>query len=602
MIPMPAGTYVSVIGSIRPGAGGQTRVLLMRHRLLGTERGIDVPILTYNPTPSYHDVRASLRRDGLLLPGSRVLNMHEDLRDRDLSGLPATESVARGPADGGDDRRDGEGRVWRRTMTPAGGGPPWWDYLRIDGTTYARTPVESTTGRVEAFGSDGSVLGSWQSLGGMWRWWTQLITPDAGHVFILSDSRHVAGQLSQIDDERFHVLHQIHNPHTVGRRHWTSEISRSYRTSMWSLARLDAVSTLTTRQRDDVARRFGGTDNLVVIPNPVERPTVPDPLPSRTPGRIVMIARLHQQKRLDRALGAFALLAAERPEARLDVYGDGPDRSALEARIRDARLTGRVVLHGHDPRAADQLWSADLAWLTSGFEGFGLFISEALARGCPVLSFDVPYGPREQVTDGRDGLLVPAGDVTALARATAELLDDRARLEAMREPARQAGARHGHEQFLDDWAGVVAGAVERKAHRTRIDGVRLDSVRLGLPRRWAVRRAVSLSAELTVSGAGDLDQAQLSWQAWTRTSPEPFDLPLSSSRTGGAWRIAGVVSPALLRTLSADRLPVHLRLLLVARNSAWQHELFAGRLDRGERTRIIRRLRRLVRRAAPVED
>jgi poly(glycerol-phosphate) alpha-glucosyltransferase len=587
MTAMPEGAYVSVIGGIRPGAGGQTRVLLLRHRLFAEHLGIDVPILTFNPRSDYDRVRQSLHDDGLLLPGSRVLNMHEDLRTRDLAGAEGTAAAPRPTATQTADKPDREGRPWRRTMTPDDGGEAWLEYVRIDGSPYARTPVDGGAGPVEVLLPDGTAAGSWPTLGGMWCWWTQLVTPSTGHVFVLSDSRFVAQELAAIDDDRYFVLHQMHNPHTIGRRHWTSEISSTYAESMEHLGRLDALSTLTVRQRDDVARRYGDTDNLVVVPNPVELPPVPEPRPTRSSGRIVVIARLHSQKRLDLAVDAFAVLARTHPDARLDVYGSGPEREALERQVEGHGLGDRVTFFGHVARAADELWSADVAWLTSAFEGYSLFLLEARARECPVVSFDVPYGPREQITDGVDGVLVPYGDVARLAAATAQLLDDRARLEAMRAPARAGAAAHGHERFLDDWADVVRGAVERKPHRTRIDDVVLRDVRLALPSR---RSDLALSARFDVVGHLDPFSTRLCWQAWTDRMPDPLELPADVTCEGDTWTIAGRADAATLATLTAHDRPVTLRLLLVSRNSAWRHELFSGSLTPdGPLKRLLRR-------------
>jgi poly(glycerol-phosphate) alpha-glucosyltransferase len=591
MTSMPEGTYVSVIGSIRPGAGGQTRVLLLRHRLFAQHLGIDVPILTFNPRSDYDRVRQSLHDDGLLLPQSRVLNMHEDLRTRDLSDLDGSPARPRPAAAQTADKPDREGRPWRRTMTPDGGGEAWLEYVRVDGTPYARTPVDGGAGTVEVLLPDGTAAGTWPTLGGMWCWWTRLVTPSTGRVFVLSDSRYVSQELTAIDDDRFFVLHQMHNPHTIGRRHWTSEISATYAESMERLGRLDALSTLTVRQRDDVARRYGDTDNLVVIPNPVELPPVPEPRPARPAGRIVVIARLHSQKRLDLAVEAFAVLATTHPRARLDVYGSGPEREALERQVEGHGLGDRVTLHGHVARAADELWSADVAWLTSAFEGYSLFLLEARARECPVVSFDVPYGPREQITDGVDGVLVPYGDVGALAAATAALLDDRDSLEAMRAPARAGAAAHGHERFLDDWADVVRGAIERKPHRTRIDDVVLRDVRLGPPSR---RSGLTLSAALDVTGSLDAASTRLTWQAWTDHMADPLELPADVAHEGSTWTITGQAGADTLSTLMSQNRPVTLRLLLVSRNSAWRHELFNGDLAGGGRLRRLLRRGRLV--------
>jgi glycosyltransferase involved in cell wall biosynthesis len=188
---------------------------------------------------------------------------------------------------------------------------------------------------------------------------------------------------------------------------------------MEHLGRLDALSTLTVRQRDDVARRYGDTDHLVVVPNPVELPPVPEPRPARPAGRIVVIARLHSQKRLDLAVDAFAVLARTHPGVHLDVYGSGPEREALERQVAGHDLGDRVTFHGHVARAADELWAADVAWLTSAFEGYSLFLLEArAARYSWYLRLP---GPRAQPLSGIVRVELPAlgGIADVVARADA---------------------------------------------------------------------------------------------------------------------------------------------------------------------------------------
>ena len=60
--------------------------------------------------------------------------------------------------------------------------------------------------------------------------------------------------------------------------------------------------------------------------------------------------------------------------------------------------------------------------MTSSFEGYPLSTLESMSRGCPVVSYDIKYGPREQISDGVEGFLVPAGDVELLAQRVIELL------------------------------------------------------------------------------------------------------------------------------------------------------------------------------------
>ena len=80
-----------------------------------------------------------------------------------------------------------------------------------------------------------------------------------------------------------------------------------------------------------------------------------------------------------------------------------------------------------------------------GHEGQPLVILEALARGCPVIAYDVHYGPAEMVENGRSGALVEAGDRDALVEAIVSVIGDRERNSAMSTAALEWARGHGPE-------------------------------------------------------------------------------------------------------------------------------------------------------------
>ena len=580
---LPAGTYLSVIGNVRIGAGGQTRLALLRHRLFQRHAGVELPIVTFNPVESYDPVREHLLEEGLLLPGSRLLNMHEDLRAQVVDGPELDVEV---PAVVGTGPVEDEG--WRRRWSP-GTPTETWEYVRPDGTPWLVTPPTDVAGPVLLLGPDGGVRSHLPDIGSLWRQWLVSRLPSTGHVFLISDSRFIATELSRLDaDADVLLLHQMHNPHLVGSRTWSSPVSPSYRRSMEELGRLDALISLTDRQRDDIALRYGRTTNLFTIPNPVE-PAAPGTA-ARVPDSIAMIARLDGQKRLDRAVDAFALVHAERPTARLDVFGDGPLREELEQRTAAAGLSDAVTWHGHVPGARDRLDEASLFWLTSDFEGYPLSTLEAMSHGCPVVSMDMPYGPREQVSDGVDGALVPFGDVEQQARRTLDLLADPDALEAMRDAARAKAAEHGHERFLADWADVLHHAVDQRPLRRRIDRAEwhVDTRRLtGDPVFWAG----TLDLETDVDDLGDLT---LVADAFVPGRASLLHLPMTVERDRRRLTFSGSTTrDSLRRGLRGKQ--ARIRLQLVWRNEARTREV--GIVDLVEPPGPARRLVRTVRRA-----
>jgi glycosyltransferase involved in cell wall biosynthesis len=122
-------------------------------------------------------------------------------------------------------------------------------------------------------------------------------------------------------------------------------------------------------------------------------------------------------------------------------------------RARTLNLERSVVFTGSRGDVADILPALDVFVLSSRYEGLPVSLLEAMASGVPPVATAVGGVP-EVVTDGRDGLLVPAGQPAALATAIGRLLDDvdlRSRLgAAARERARDFDIARA-VRFMEQW-------------------------------------------------------------------------------------------------------------------------------------------------------
>jgi glycosyltransferase involved in cell wall biosynthesis len=101
--------------------------------------------------------------------------------------------------------------------------------------------------------------------------------------------------------------------------------------------------------------------------------------------------------------------------------GDGPALPAVAAAVQEDGLFGRVELVGARADISELLARSDVFVLSSRSEGFPVSILEAMAAGLPVVATNVG-GVAEAVEDGETGLLVPAADPEALARALERLV------------------------------------------------------------------------------------------------------------------------------------------------------------------------------------
>ncbi|HET7769767.1 MAG TPA: glycosyltransferase family 4 protein [Chloroflexota bacterium] len=188
-----------------------------------------------------------------------------------------------------------------------------------------------------------------------------------------------------------------------------------------------------------------------------ERPARP---PLAPPPTIAYAGRLVRKKGVDVLVRAMPLVVAARPEARLIVAGDGPERPALERLIADRALEPHVRLVGHRPRAELEalLGGAWVQAIPSRWEDpFPNAAAEAMMRGTAVVA-SAWGGVTEIVREGETGLLVPPGDSEALAGALLRLLHDRDLAERMGARSRDfARAELTEDHFIQRFERLYAG-------------------------------------------------------------------------------------------------------------------------------------------------
>jgi GalNAc-alpha-(1->4)-GalNAc-alpha-(1->3)-diNAcBac-PP-undecaprenol alpha-1,4-N-acetyl-D-galactosaminyltransferase len=209
-------------------------------------------------------------------------------------------------------------------------------------------------------------------------------------------------------------------------------------------------------QTGDAARwldRQCGVRSLV-IPNAIRR--MPDVAVSRT-STILALGRLTSEKGVDTVLRAFALISGKFPDWRVVIAGDGPERAALTNLRGQLGLNGRVEFVGQVRDVENWLAEAGLVVHASRREGFPNAVLEAMAMGAPVICTDCRSGPSDLIQDRINGRLIAVDDVTALAGAIAELIENpglRVRLSSEAVKVRQS---YEQTMIMERWNAVLLG-------------------------------------------------------------------------------------------------------------------------------------------------
>ena len=171
--------------------------------------------------------------------------------------------------------------------------------------------------------------------------------------------------------------------------------------------------------------------------------------------QLVAVGRLDRQKGFDLLLQAMPQILRANPAARLTIYGEGPERSTLENLCDQLGLGDAVSLPGASSSPGGWMAGADILVFPSRFEGFPNVVAEATVAGLPVVSFDCPYGPRELIRHGENGLLVPPEDVDQLASSVAQLCVEPEMLDRMRHSYAQNLTWLAPNNILAVWDGVI---------------------------------------------------------------------------------------------------------------------------------------------------
>lgn len=200
-----------------------------------------------------------------------------------------------------------------------------------------------------------------------------------------------------------------------------------------------------------------------VIYNPLEQEILEKSCKSveNLPDRyIIAVGRLADQKNYASMIEAFSSLEAKKVQ--LLIFGDGALKDEIQRHIESKNLQDKIKLMGVVKNIYPYMKNAKFLTLSSKYEGFGNVLIEAMACGCPVVSFDCPSGPSEIITDGVNGILVENQNIDKLAIAMQTLIDNTNLREKMSKKAKEVYEIYNIEKIANQWEQLICQVAQEK--------------------------------------------------------------------------------------------------------------------------------------------
>lgn len=167
--------------------------------------------------------------------------------------------------------------------------------------------------------------------------------------------------------------------------------------------------------------------------------------------RVIAVGRLDYQKSFDRLIMAWEKVVQKRPDWRLDIFGQGEWKEMLQKMINDRGLQDVVRVNAPTKNIGKEYSESSMLVMSSHYEGFPMVMVEAMACGLPAVSFDFKCGPKDIIKDGENGVIVPDGDIDALAEAMMKLMGDDELRKRMGEEAKKVVETYSEEKVMSKW-------------------------------------------------------------------------------------------------------------------------------------------------------
>lgn len=232
-----------------------------------------------------------------------------------------------------------------------------------------------------------------------------------------------------------------------------SNIIKAYFAKWWinmliiKVKKLDSFIVLTHEDKE----KWHEISKTEVIPNPI--PNLSPDISNLKNKKVIAVGRYTYQKGFDLLIEAWRRVIEKHADWTLNIYGSG-ERKAFQEQIIRLGIEKNCKLNGPTSNINEKYEESSILAFSSRFEGFGMVLLEAMSCGLPVVSFACPCGPKDIITDGKNGYLVEPENVEALAERICHLIEHEELRKEMGKAARKRAEDFQEDKIMQKWVDL----------------------------------------------------------------------------------------------------------------------------------------------------
>lgn len=170
---------------------------------------------------------------------------------------------------------------------------------------------------------------------------------------------------------------------------------------------------------------------------------------------LVSAGHFFYAKGFDLTVDVAEKVFSRHPDWKWELYGDGGLKDEIYKKAEEKGLTDNLLFMGRTSEIENVYKKSSMYVLTSRTEGFGLVLTEAKAVNLPTIAFDIDFGPREIIEDGKSGYLIAPFDIQKMADRICELIEDEDKRILFSQHARDNLDKFSFEAFANEWYEII---------------------------------------------------------------------------------------------------------------------------------------------------